>query len=414
MAQFLSDTPNVKGPQDLLSSFKYFKNSDVENKIISQETIRAIELRLTEGDIQGANSVITAALKEINNMPLNIAVTGQSGTGKSSFVNALRGVKHESKEAAPTGVGETTTERVPYPHPTFPNVTIWDLPGIGTIKFQPKDYLKQVQFAEYDFFVIVSATRFSAYDIELAKVIALMKKNFYFVRTKVDSDLRNEKRSKPSIFNEEKVLQEIRSKCLEKFMKNDMIEPQIFLVSNHNSAKLDFPVLMDTLVKDVPAQKCHVFMLSLPNITEAAIEKKRKSLKQYIWLEAFKGGLWATLPVQGLLSVKDMEKLKATLNHFQRLFGVDDSSLQSLATDLQVPVKQLKAMIKSPNLLEMNNEKTTGEKLWGYVDIFISVNGGLLATGLYFRKIFYLQLHFLDTVAEDAKVILKESYSRKN
>ena len=37
-----------------------------------------------------------------------------------------------------------------------------------------------------------------------------------------------------------------------------------------------------------------------------------------------------------------------------------------------------------------------------------SVSGGLIATGLYFRKIFYLQNYFLETVASDAKVILNK------
>ncbi|XP_013367858.1 PREDICTED: interferon-inducible GTPase 1-like isoform X2 [Chinchilla lanigera] len=413
MGQLFSNTPNEEH-QDLVSSFKQFKDSNVKSKLISQEATSAIELHLTKGDIQGANAVITAALKEISDIPLNIAVTGESGSGKSSLVNTLRGVKHESKDAAPIGVCETTIERASYTHPNLPNVTIWDLPGIGTTNFPPKDYLKRVQFVEYDFFIIVSATRFKQNDIDLAEVIRMMGKNFYFVRTKVDSDLRNEKECKPSTFNENKVLQMIRKNCLDNFKKNGMIEPQIFLVSNNNLSKFDFPKLMDTLIKDVPAQKRHIFTLSLPNITEAAIERKRESLKKYIWLEAFKGGLQATLPALGMISVKDMKKLKASLNHFQLLFGVDDLSLKLLAKDLQVPVEQLKAIIKSPHLLEMENEETLMETFWGYVEKFFSVNGGLVATGLYFQKIFYLQLHFLDTVTEDAKVLLKQLYSREN
>ncbi|KFO32018.1 Interferon-inducible GTPase 1 [Fukomys damarensis] len=414
MSQLYSKTPNVEEHLHLLSSFKYFKNSSTENKVISQETISAIELHLTEGDILGANSVITAALKEIDNTPLNIAVTGESGTGKSSFINALRGVGHESKEAAPIGVCETTMEKKLYCHPAFPNVRVWDLPGIGTINFQPKDYLKQVQFVEYDFFIIVSSTRFKQNDIDLANVITIMKKNFYFVRTKVDSDLRNEKKCKPSTFNEETVLQTIQNNCLANFKKSNMIEPQIFLISNNNASKFDFPILMDTLINDVPVQKRHIFMLSLPNITEAVTERKWKSLKQHIWLKAFKAGLLATLPLQGIISIKDKEKLKTSLNYFRVLFGVDDLSLKSLAKDLQVPVEQLKAIIKSPNLLEIDNEETIEEKLWRYVETFCLINGGLLATGIYFKKSFCLQLHFLDTVSEDAKVIFRKSYSRQN
>jgi hypothetical protein len=107
-----------------------------------------------------------------------------------------------------------------------------------------------------------------------------------------------------------------------------------------------------------------------------------------------------------------LEKLEANLNHYRTVFGVDDVSLKVFAKDLQVPVKQLKKIIKSPTLLKTKNEETIGGKLLRYLEIFASANGGLLATGLYFRKNFYLQLHFLDTVTNDAKVLLKEACSR--
>ncbi|XP_062044810.1 interferon-inducible GTPase 1-like isoform X2 [Lepus europaeus] len=413
MGALFSAGPN-KECQDLESSFKdYIKNFREERKIISQETILLIESRLTRGDIQGTHSLISGILERIDNVPLNIAVTGESGSGKSTFVNSLRGLGHEEEDAAPVGVEETTIERTPYKHPNFPNVTIWDLPGIGTTNFQPKDYLENVKFGEYDFFIIVSATRFRKNDLDLAKVIKAMKKNFYFVRTKVDFDLQNEQEFKPTTYVREKVIEEIRNKSLKEFQKNN-IEPQIFLISNKDLSAFDFPILMDTLLKDLPAQKRHMFTLSLPKITEAAIDRKRDSLQQIVWLEAFKAGVLATFPMVGIIKDNDVEKLKASLHQYQVHFGVDDASLQSLAKDLRVPVEELKAVIKSPYLFDTEQDQTIGEKLLKCLEVFCSANGGLLATGLYFRKIFYLQFHFLDTVTSDAKVLLKEAYSRKH
>lgn len=151
----------------------------------------------------------------------------------------------------------------------------------------------------------------------------------------------------------------------------------------------------------------------MPNITEAAIQKKYSSTKQFIWLNAMKDGLLATVPVVGILHDLDMEKLKKRLNFYQDLFGVDDESLTFMAKDAQVPVEQLKEKLKSPHLLEFKKEETLGELLLKCLEKFASANGGLLATGLYFRKTYYLELHFLDTVAEDAKVLLREAYSKK-
>lgn len=163
---------------------------------------------------------------------------------------------------------------------------------------------------------------------------------------------------------------------------------------------------MDTLIKDLPVQKCHNFILSLPNITEAAIDRKHKSMQQYIWLEAFKAGILATFPVVGIIR-NDVKKFKEKLNHFRVLFGVDDESLEFMAKDSKVPVEQLKEIIKSPYLLETKNEEILAETFLKYVEKFASANGGLLATGLYFRKAFYMHLLFLDTVTEDPKVLLR-------
>ncbi|CAO2594167.1 Interferon-inducible GTPase 1 [Lemmus lemmus] len=413
MDQLFSDTSKNEDHGDLESSFTaYFKKTKKERKIITQETIDSIELHLTKRNIQGANSVISAALKNIDNAPINIAVTGEFGAGKSSLINALRGVGPEDEGAAEVGVVATTMKRTPYKHPKIKTLTLWDLPGIGTLNFLPKDYLEKMKFQEYDFFIILCATRFTKLELDLAKAIRFMKKNYYFVRTKVDTDLDNEKICKPRTFDREKTLQKIRSICVNAFSQDNMDVSQIFLISNRHLSDYDFPCLMDTMIKDLPPQKHHSFILSLPNITEAAIDRKHKSMQQTIWLEAFKAGILTTVPVVGILR-DDVEKLKVKLNHYRVLFGVDDESLEAMAKDSQVPVEQLKKLIKSPYLLETEKEETLGERFLKYLEKLSLGNGGLLASGLYFRKTFYLQFLFLDTVTEDAKVLLRETNLRK-
>ncbi|KAL6041185.1 hypothetical protein STEG23_022891 [Scotinomys teguina] len=413
MGQLFSGTSKNEDSGDLESSFTaYFKKIKTQRKIISEETAHLIQFHLKRGNIHGANSAISNALNNIDNATINIAVTGMSGAGKSSFINALMGVGHEDQGAAEVGVVETTMERNSYKHPRIKTLTLWDLPGIGTMNFPPKDYLEQVKFQEYDFFIIVSATRFTKLELDLAKAIRFMKKNYYFVRTKVDSDLEDEKTTKPRTFDREKVLQQIRSYCVKTFLQNDMDVPQIFLISVRYLSDYDFPVLMDTLIKDLPAQKRHNFMISLPNITEAAIDRKRNSVQQTVWLAALKDGIFATVPAVGILR-DDVENLKASLNYYRELFGVEDESLEFMAKDSHVPVEQLKKLIKSPDLLESKKEETLGETFLKYVERFASANGGLLATGLYFRKTFYMNLLFLDTVTEDAKVLLRETLKKK-
>ncbi|XP_032190864.1 T-cell-specific guanine nucleotide triphosphate-binding protein 2-like [Mustela erminea] len=351
MGQSLSSTSSYTKSIDLASGFdKFFKNFKPESKILSQETITLIETHLKVGDIPRLASVISDALRDIDSAPLNIAVTGESGTGKSSFINTLRGVRHDEEGAALTGAVETTLERRAYKHPKLPNVTFWDLPGMMTITFQPQKYLKKMKFCEYDF-SINSSTRLKISDAHLAEAIRKMKKNFYFLRTKVDSDLHSAKISKPSAFNKDEILQRICSDC--------------------------------------------------------PIDRKRDSLKQKVWLEALKARASATIPFKGFISDNDVEKLEETLTLYRSYFGLDDASLETIAKDLHVSVEKLKANLNSPHLLSAEKgDELLGEKLLRYVEKFCAVTGGPIASGIYFRKIFNLQNYFLETVVNDAKVLL--------
>ncbi|XP_078031080.1 T-cell-specific guanine nucleotide triphosphate-binding protein 2-like [Epinephelus lanceolatus] len=132
---------------------------------------------LTNGPASAA-AKIQEYLDQQDNIPLNIGITGESGSGKSTFVNAFRGIDNRDERAAPTGPVETTSEATPYPYPIYPNVTLWDLPGIGTLNFSASNYLEHVEFEKFDFFIIISADRFRENDVKLAQEIQRMKKKF--------------------------------------------------------------------------------------------------------------------------------------------------------------------------------------------------------------------------------------------
>ena len=133
-----------------------------------------IKKALDNNDPGLAASIAKKYLEDINSIPLNIAVTGESGSGKSTFVNAFRGIDNTDETAAPTGVVETTMEPESYPHPRYPNVILWDLPGVGTTRFPADQYLKYVGFEKFDFFIIISADRFRENDAKLAQEIKKM------------------------------------------------------------------------------------------------------------------------------------------------------------------------------------------------------------------------------------------------
>lgn len=178
------------------------------------ESIEEIREALQNKNQIKAIAKIKEYLDRDNNTPLNIAITGESGSGKSSFVNAFRGIDNRADGAAPTGCVETTSVVTQYHHPNYPNVKLWDLPGVGTTKFPADQYLKLVGFERFDFFIIISATRFTENDVKLPQEIQKMKKKFYFVRSKIDNDLYLKRRIQRD-FSETRTKELIKENCIQ-------------------------------------------------------------------------------------------------------------------------------------------------------------------------------------------------------
>ncbi|XP_065442577.1 verrucotoxin subunit beta-like [Chrysemys picta bellii] len=188
-------------------------------------------------------------IKSLKITTFNVAVTGERGSGKSSFINAFRGLSDDDRDAAEIGVCEIKMEPTPYQHPNHPNVTIWELPGFGLPRFPPDTYLKLVNFIRYDFIIIMFSGRFTSCHQILINEIQRMGKKCYYVRSKVDTDLHYFRRRKS--YSEQRVLQEIRDDCIKQVKGEGETSPQVFLISRWDPDKYDFPLLQETLEKEI-------------------------------------------------------------------------------------------------------------------------------------------------------------------
>lgn len=311
------------------------------------EEIPGVKEALQNNDTAAAAAKIEENLKQQNNIPLNIAITGESGSGKSTFVNAFRELSDDDEGAAPTGVVETTSQVTPYPHPNYPNVKLWDLPGIGTTKFPAKKYLKLVNFEKFDFFIIISDTRFRENDVKLAQEIQRMKKKFYFVRSKIDNNIRDEKRKKD--FKEEETLTKIREDCVQGLRGLGIESPQVFLVSSFElrQSPYDFPLLHQTLDRDLPSNKRDTLLFVMPNINPEIIIKKKETLKSRIKYYATLSAAVAAVPLPGLSIAVDAVVLIGAVIHYVHAFGLDIPSLKRLSDRTGVPYTDLRAVIIS-------------------------------------------------------------------
>ncbi|XP_076733710.1 interferon-inducible GTPase 5-like isoform X2 [Maylandia zebra] len=310
------------------------------------EEIPGVREALKNNDIAAAVARIQQVLERENNIPLNIAITGETGSGKSTFVNALRGLSNGDEGAAPAGVVETTSEVTPYPHPNYPNVTLWDLPGIGSTKFSADEYLMLVGFEKFDFFIIISDTRFRENDVKLAQEIQRMKKKFYFVRSKIDNDINAEKRNRD--FNKEETLTKIRDDCVHRLRDLGVESPQVFLVSSFELHLYDFSLLHKTLERDLPKNKRDALLRAMPNISLEIINKKKKTFKHRLYWLAAQSALGAAVPVPGLSIAVDAALLVGVVTDYVFAFGLDVPSLKRLSDRTGVPYADLQAVIFSP------------------------------------------------------------------
>ncbi|XP_056915176.1 interferon-inducible GTPase 5-like isoform X1 [Takifugu flavidus] len=356
---------------------------------------------------------IKKLLERAANTPLNIGITGESGSGKSSFVNAFRGVDHRDDQAAPTGVVETTTEVRAYPHPSYPNVTLWDLPGIGTTRFPADQYLKHVRFERFDFFIIISDTRFRENDVKLAQEIQKMGKKFYFVLSKVDNDLQNAQRSQRN-FDAEQTLALIRENCEEGLLNEGVQAPQVFLLSNFELRAHDFHRLHATLERELPEHKRDALLVSLANMSLGDHEKKKEAFKSKIPHYAFVSAACAAVTLPGLSAAAvDADLIAGVVQQYKTGFGLDQPSLQRLVAITGVPLVDL-TIISSPLTLDNINTDlvlnlmsqssaisslTETRESYSFIPLF-----GILVARKLSYEITERALHnFLDMLTEDAQ-----------
>ncbi|KAK7062414.1 P-loop containing nucleoside triphosphate hydrolase protein [Favolaschia claudopus] len=122
----------------------------------------------------------------------HFAVAGMAGSGKSSMVNALRGLRNNQKGAAATGITETTLHisRLPDPNPGRPFVW-YDIPGAGTLQIEDWQYFHKQGLYVFDALIVLIDNRFTTTDIAILRNARLFKIPCYIVRSKADIHIRN-------------------------------------------------------------------------------------------------------------------------------------------------------------------------------------------------------------------------------
>lgn len=167
---------------------------------------------------------------------------------------------------------------------------------------------------------------------------------------------------------------------------------------------------------ELPDHKRHVLLLSIPNITLKINKRKKEAFKTNMWRLAILSGTVAAIPLPGLSIAVDVSILVFEIQRYYHAFGLDDESLQSLANRMNVSVKELKAVLKSPlNQKKINKDVivkllqsaaltavTMAEFLLSSVPAF----GSIAAAGISFSTTYYMLRKCLNELADDGHNVL--------
>lgn len=130
-----------------------------------KETLAQTNLCLSIGiqpEVWPTEEEFSSAFARIEHNPekVHLAVCGSSGAGKSSLLNAFRGLANHNEGAAPAGPVETTRviNRYPDARAEFSRLVWFDVPGAGTLDIPGWQYFNRQGLFIFNVIILVYDT----------------------------------------------------------------------------------------------------------------------------------------------------------------------------------------------------------------------------------------------------------------
>ncbi|XP_071376410.1 immunity-related GTPase family, q2 [Centroberyx affinis] len=278
-------------------------------------------------------SDVKDAVEDLLISRINLAVVGDRGVEKATFINAIRGLGPEDEGAALSPSPTPPEGLAGYPNPKHPDFRLWDLPPVPTTSpFEPEGYMDRVKFLRYNavFMVFTQSPHPNSAEVFL-EARSLQRETVYFILLASEKDT-------------DKNLEDKRKASLEILKSEGVAQPKVYLVRPATLEKLDFPDLLEDMGRDLPEIRANSFLLALPTLTRTLVSQKRDAFKALVWAAASLSGGVSAIPVPLVASMVDSSVGVRILTKARISLCLDDESVERLAKQRGVEPAKLKAL----------------------------------------------------------------------
>lgn len=336
--------------------------------------------------------------REFEESTVRLGIIGESGSGKSSLINAIVG-----RYVAPVGaLIETTQEPQEVP---VDGLTLVDLPGCGTPNWPRETYIQRLKLLNnYDGFILVTAHRLKECDALLYQELARKAgKPFFVVRSHFDQAVAAHPQPQARGIITAHIREQLRA---------DGRMP-VYMVSSVGEEHYDLEHLILNVRNSLSDWKQVRFMMAAHAYGEETLAKKRQAAEKVVGVYAGLAAANALNPIPGLDIGVDIGLLTRMARYVISAYGLRKEQVEALQGDAKKRTYAYKALHEvadrfTPYLTErfvLSALRRVGVKAAARESAkWVPVVGTLISAGLGYQ----LAAHYGSKLIQDCESATKE------
>ncbi|MFD0050214.1 GTPase [Actinomycetes bacterium NPDC127524] len=333
---------------------------------------------------------IKQQIEKEDEVPLKIALFGQPGAGKSSIINKLVG-----EQVAKTGASTDVTvdaDFIPYE-----GLLLVDLPGYGTSKFPPNEWMSRFDPKDFDLFLCVFSGKFHDADTAFFKELKEEGRVCLFVRNMADQ-----------LWEDGKTLEELEQNIRDDVEKQVGSKEKVYFTSCRNATGFD--VLQEAITQSLKPAQREKYTRYAKAYTMDHLEAKKEECKKLVVRYAAIAAANGINPIPGVDVSVDFSVMLKLFSDIRKSYGLNDEKISKLEGAMLPLAKKVLdyATREGVALLLKRFAAKTAMKSTAK---FVPIVGQIAAASAGYAMTYTAGNHFLNDCHELAAEVLKKELS---